>query len=253
MFNIYLKKKLIFNKLKINGRNNQGRIICYHRGGGSKQNYCRLDFNKYIWYIYAIVINEIYNCIKKTFMSLLLYTNGIFSFIPTIKKLFIGSIIYTGTGSNIKQKIGYILPIYNYLIGTHIHLLLINKEIISKYIRSPGTYGRISKNLGSYYILKLRSNYYFKVSLYSIATIGILLNTISIINYKTAGNSRYYGIKPHVRGVAMNPVDHPHGGGQGKTSGGRPSSSKWGWYTKGRKTYNLKWRRFSNKTYSFMN
>lgn len=249
--NFFFKKQLFFNKLKINGRSKQGYIICYHKAGGVKQNYCRLDFNKYIWYIYAIIIKKIYNCMYKTNVFFLSYTNGIFTLIPSIKKLDLGDIIYIGTGSNIKYKLGYTLPVYNYLVGTYVNLILLNKEVNAKYIRSAGTYGRVSRNVDNYYILKLRSYYYFKISFYTLATIGILNSKKLNLSYKNAGNNRHRGIKPNVRGVAMNPIDHPHGGGQGKTSGGRPSSSKWGWYTKGKKTYNLKKRRFSNKTYKF--
>jgi len=137
-----------------------------------------------------------------------------------------GYYIYIGNNSNITKKTGYTFPIYNYIIGTYIHLILLNKELYSKYIRASGTYARISKKLNNYYIIKLRSKYYFKISMYSIATYGVLNNKKINFNNSKAGVTRFYGIKPHVRGVAMNPIDHPHGGGQGKTSGGRPSSSR---------------------------
>lgn len=245
-----IEKLFKLNKLSLHGRNNQGRITLYHKGGRVKQSYYRLDFNKYIWYIFGLIIEEIYNCNRRNFMFLILYSNGILCYIPSIKHLFIGALFFNGNNRSIRLKKGTTLLFYKFPMGIYINLLLLNKEFYSKYIRSPGSYGRVIKRVGIYFIVKLRSKFYFQVMWYSQATIGIL-KAKKCLMFNKAGTLRYLGKRPSVRGVAMNPVDHPHGGGQGKTSGGRPSVSRWGWYTKGQKTCDLKWRRFSKKTLSF--
>lgn len=252
---LILKRWFKWHKLSLHGRNNTGSITVYHKGGSRKQLYFRLDFYKYIWYIYAIIIKEYYYAINKSFIFLLAYSNGLFNYILAVNKLYIGSVLFNGQLQFINyesNKLGITTKISNFAMGDYFHTLILNKSLSSKYIRTPGNYSKLTKKIDNYYIIKLRSKFYFKIFYYSFATFGSIKKKLLLkLKKKNAGINRHLGIKPHVRGVAMNPIDHPHGGGQGKTSGGRPSCSKWAWYTKGKKTSKLKWKTFVTKTFSF--
>ncbi len=235
------KKYLSWGKLRVAGRNNQNNIVCYHRGGGAKKKYIFIDFFNYIWNVYGIIFSVIYY--NKSFLNLIVFLNGFFIYRFSIQKLKIGDFIFSSTFSFLLNSNGFIFFIKNIPTG----LFISNLEILpfkkSQYVRSSGTFARIIASNNIYCLVRLKSYYIIKILINCICILGKLLNKNQNIKWKKASYYFYQGWRPVVRGVAMNPIDHPHGGGQGKTSGGRPSCSPWAWYTKGKKTRQLNKRR----------
>lgn len=222
------------------GRNNNGRITVYHRGGGHKKKYRFVDFKRSYDNISAEVLRIEYDPNRSTFIALVLYENGVLSYILAPNDLKVGDKIFSGTDVDI--SLGNTLPLRSIPIGSIIH----NIEYIpgkgGQLVRSAGTSAQlISKDENGFCLIRLPSGEDRLFPDTSKATIGILSNIDrkNIVIAK-AGRSRWLGRQPTVRGVAMNPVDHPHGGGQGKTSGGRPSVTPWSWPTKGQPTRSKK-------------
>lgn len=225
----YLKvKKLKINKKICSGRNSSGQIVIRRKGGGVKQNYRIIDLNRnllFFWNIPAMVLSIEYDPNRNNFISLILYGNGFYSYILHVKDLKIGQIILTNSFS---KYIGNRYPLIN---------ALINKKYcqILYYCRAAGTFIKfLGLNSKEEAILLLPSGKKIIINSNILATFGENSNEnfYQKFLYK-AGQSRHLNKRPKVRGVAMNPVDHPHGGGQGKTSGGRVSVTPWGVYTKG--------------------
>jgi len=233
-----LWKKNSINKLTIglskkSGRNNLGRITVFTKGGGHKQNYRKIDFKRSIINIPAIIIRNEYDPNRSAFISLICYKNGILSYILMPKNKKEGDIILTG--SNAEAKEGNCLLLKDVLIGTIIYNIELKPKNKAKLIRSAGNSALlISKRKDGYGIIRLSSGELRLISLLCKVNIGIISNIDhkNIINGK-AGYSRWKNRKPIVRGIAMNPVDHPHGG---RTKGGRPSVTPWGILTKGFRT-----------------
>lgn len=233
-------KNLVFGLKNNAGRNNLGRITVFHRGGGHKQKYRILDYKRNLYGNSAEVIRLEYDPNRTCFIALLRYLDGSFSYILAPHDLRIGSFITSGPEADI--SIGNTLPLKVMPVGTLVH----NIEYIpgkgGQVVRSAGTYAQlISKDNDGYCLIRLPSGETRLFSEKCLATVGILSN----IDHKNkvigkAGRSRWLGKRPVVRGVAMNPVDHPHGGGQGKTSGGRPSVTPWSRLTKGKPTRSKK-------------
>nr|YP_010165747.1 ribosomal protein L2 [Imasa heleensis]QRR29760.1 ribosomal protein L2 [Imasa heleensis] len=221
---------------KRGGRNNTGKITSYHIGGGNKVKYRKIDKYRDIFNIEAIIVRTEYDPNRSCFISLIGYSNGILSYITHTNGLKPGDIIASGT--SLEQRDGYRMMIKSILPGSPIHDIELDPSSGSKISRSAGCSSTLlSKGKDGYALVKLSSGELRKINLSSLATLGVSSN---INNRNTvlgkAGASRWMGRRPIVRGVAMNPVDHPHGGGEGKTSGGRCSVTPWGIITKGFKT-----------------
>lgn len=233
-------KSLTVGKTKKGGRNHSGRITAFHIGGGHKQKYRIIDFKRSIRNIPGVVQSIQYDPNRSAFIALICYNNGIISYILAPHNLKVGDIIEAG--SLVDIKIGNALAIEDIPVGTVIHNIEMKPGKGGQIARAAGTYATlIKKGNDGYSMIRLSSGEQRLVLSKNYATIGIVSN-IDNNNIKLgkAGTSRWLGRKPTVRGVAMNPVDHPHGGGEGRTSGGRPSVTPWGKPTKGHRTRNNK-------------
>lgn len=217
------------------GRNNMGRVTSFQRGGGHKRAYRVVDFKRRKHDISATVERLEYDPNRSAFIALIKYEDGELSYILAPQRLNVGDVVTAGERADIKP--GNAMPLKNIPIGTIVH----NVEM------KPGKGGQIGRSAGAYVQLvgkdsgmaqiKLRSGELRMVPASCMATIGAVSNPDhqnEVIG--KAGRNRWKGKRPHVRGTAMNPIDHPHGGGEGKTSGGRHPVTPWGKPTKGYKT-----------------
>ena len=234
-------KKLIQGFKRSNGRNNQGKITVRHRGGGHKRLYRLISFNR-SKQIKGIVSKITYDPNRSANIAYIEENlNSYFILAP--EGLTLNSIIDSSPEAEL--KIGNALPLKNIPIGSLIHNISLTPESKGKLIRSAGTSAQLIQKINNKYAkIRLSSGELKLILLSCYATLG----TVSNINHKKikigkAGRSRWLNRRPKVRGVAMNPVDHPHGGGEGKTSGGRPSVSPQGKITKGKPTRNKKKKR----------
>lgn len=220
---------------KTGGRNNQGRISVRHIGGGSKVKYRLIDFKRNKVGISAKVERIEYDPNRTALIALILYKDGERSYIIAPAELQVGSTIQSGEDSPI--SIGNCLPLRNIPVGTTIHCIEMKPGKGAQLLRSAGASGQLVAKDGAYVTIKLRSGEMRKILSTCRAVIGEVSNSENSLRaLGKAGAKRWRGIRPTVRGVAMNPVDHPHGGGEGKTSGGRHPVSPWGVPTKGYKT-----------------
>lgn len=226
---------LIQKSKKTGGRNNQGRITTRHIGGGHKKRYRIIDFNRDKDNIAARVERLEYDPNRNANIALLLYIDGERRYIIAPKDLKQGDPVMSGKDSSI--AIGNSLPIKNIPIGTQVHCIEMKPGKGAQIARSAGTVAQIVAIEGDYATVKLRSGEMRKIFSACKATIGEVGNSEhNLQSFGKAGAKRWLGVRPTVRGVAMNPIDHPHGGGEGKTSGGRHPVSPWGTPTKGYKT-----------------
>lgn len=217
------------------GRNNNGRITCRHQGGGHKQRYRLVDFKRNKDVCSATVERIEYDPNRSANIALVLYADGERRYIIAPKGLVAGDTI--ASGSNVAIKIGNTLPMENIPLGSVIHCIELKPLKGAQLARSAGTSAQLVAKDGNYITIRLRSGEMRKVLSNCRATIGQVSNVEnSLKKLGKAGAKRWRGVRPTVRGVAMNPVDHPHGGGEGKTSGGRHPVSPWGTPTKGYKT-----------------
>tara|TARA_Y100000748_G_C15491512_1_gene486667 strand:+ start:704 stop:1543 length:840 start_codon:yes stop_codon:yes gene_type:complete len=217
------------------GRNNQGRITTRHIGGGHKRKYRIIDFKRDKDNINAKVERLEYDPNRNANIALLLYSDGERRYIIAPKKLKAGDSVVSGKDSAI--NVGNSLPLKNIPVGTQVHCIEMKPGKGAQIARSAGTVAQIAALEGEYATLKLKSGEMRKINSNCRATIGEVGNSeYNLQSYGKAGAKRWLGIRPTVRGVAMNPIDHPHGGGEGKTSGGRDPVSPWGTPTKGYKT-----------------
>lgn len=223
------------SKTSINGRNNAGRITVRHRGGGHKRHYRVIDFTRLKDGITAKVERLEYDPNRSAHIALLLYADGERRYIIAPKGLKVGDIVSSGTDVSI--RIGNSLPLKNIPVGTVVHCVELKPGKGAQLARSAGASIQFLGREGSYALMRLRSGETRKVLAECRATIGEVGNSEnSLRKLGKAGAKRWRGIRPTVRGVAMNPVDHPHGGGEGRTSGGRDPVSPWGVPTKGYRT-----------------
>lgn len=228
-------KQLIEKQTKTAGRNNSGRITIRHRGGGHKQHYRMIDFKRDKDSIPAVVERIEYDPNRTANIALVCYKDGERRYIIAPKGLVVGSQINSGMGAQI--KIGDTLPLRNIPLGTIIHCIELLPGKGAQLARSAGTSVQLQARDGNYAQLRLRSGEIRKVHIDCRATIGEVSNAEhNLRSLGKAGAVRWRGIRPTVRGVAMNPVDHPHGGGEGKTSAGRHPVSPWGTPAKGYRT-----------------
>ncbi|WP_201556515.1 50S ribosomal protein L2 [Psychrobacter sp. 72-O-c] len=225
---------LLESKSKSGGRNNNGRITTRHIGGGHKQHYRIIDFKRTKDNIPATVERIEYDPNRTAHIALLKYADGERRYIIAPKKLAAGDTVYSGETSPIRP--GNCLPLKNIPLGTVIHNIELKIGKGAQMARSAGTSVQLLGRDGIYAILRMRSGETRRVHVNCRAVIGEVSNTEN--NLKSlgkAGASRWRGIRPSVRGVAMNPVDHPHGGGEGRNKGRHPTSP-WGQKSKGLKT-----------------
>jgi large subunit ribosomal protein L2 len=226
---------LLVKKTKTGGRNNAGRITTRHIGGGHKQQYRIIDFKRIKDNIEAKIETLEYDPNRSAFIALVLYTDGERRYIIAPSGVKAGDVIVSGANSPIKP--GNCLPIMNIPIGSTIHCVEMKPGKGAQMARSAGTSVQLIARDGTYATLRLRSGEMRKVLAECRAVIGEVSNSEhNLRSLGNAGAKRRRGVRPTVRGVAMNPIDHPHGGGEGKTSGGRHPVSPWGVPTKGYKT-----------------
>lgn len=220
---------------KTGGRNNMGRITTRHIGGGHKQFYRIIDFKRTKDGVPAKVERLEYDPNRSANIALLLYKDGERRYIIAPKGVKVGQELVSGSDAPI--KVGNALPLKNIPVGSTVHCIEMRPAKGAQLARSAGASCQLLARDAGYVTLRLRSGEMRKVSEECRATIGeVGNNEHNLRSYSKAGAKRWLGIRPTVRGVAMNPVDHPHGGGEGKTSGGRHPVSPWGLPTKGKKT-----------------
>ena len=229
------EKTLTIGLSKSGGRNNKGRVTARRRGGGHKRLYRLIDFKRNHFEIPAKVERIEYDPNRSAFIALLLYNDGKKSYILAPQRLAVGDTVVSSPKADIKP--GNALPLANIPVGTIIHNVELKPGKGGQIARSAGTYVQLVGRDQSYSILRLNSGEQRMTRSECMATIGAVSNPDNKnIKLAKAGRSRWLGRRPSVRGVAMNPIDHPHGGGEGKTSGGRHPVTPWGKPTKGKKT-----------------
>ena len=226
---------LLLPQSKKAGRNNHGRITMRHQGGGHKQHYRIVDFKRGKDGVTAKVERLEYDPNRSANIALLLYADGERRYIIAPKGVSADTQLVSGAEAPIKP--GNALPLRNIPVGTTIHCIEMLPGKGAQIARSAGASAQLLAREGSYAQLRLRSGEIRKVHVDCRATIGEVGNEEhNLRSIGKAGAKRWRGIRPTVRGVAMNPIDHPHGGGEGRTSSGRPPVSPWGTQTKGYKT-----------------
>lgn len=229
------EKSLIEPIKKTGGRNSRGKITCRHQGGGHKRAYRVIDFKRDKIGVPAKVASVEYDPNRSARIALLYYADGEKRYILAPLGLEVGAMV--NAGSDVDIRPGNALPIRNIPLGTTIHNIEMRPGKGAQLVRSAGSGAQLVAKEEKYAQVKLPSGEVRMVLMDCIATVGQVGNLDhENISIGKAGRSRWRGIRPSVRGVAMNPVDHPHGGGEGKTSGGRHPVSPWGQPTKGYKT-----------------
>ena len=228
-------KQLTEGLRKKGGRNNTGRITARRRGGGHKRRYRVIDFRRQKFDVTATVERIEYDPNRTAFIALIRYEDGEQSYIIAPQRLQIGDSVMSGKTADIKP--GNAMPMGNMPVGTIIHNVEMKPGKGAQIARSAGTYAQLIGKDQGYAQLRLSSGELRMVRGECMATIGAVSNPDQQnIKLGKAGRSRWLGKRPSVRGVAMNPIDHPHGGGEGRTSGGRHPVSPWGKPTKGKRT-----------------
>ena len=228
-------KTLTEGKTSKGGRNNMGRVTVRFRGGGHKQAYRIVDFKRRKLGVAAKVERLEYDPNRTAFIALVRYADGELSYILAPQRLSVGDEVISGEQVDVKP--GNAMPIANIPVGTIVHNVEMKIGKGGAIARSAGTYAQIVGRDQGYVILRLNSGEQRLVHGQCFATIGAVSNPDHMnISIGKAGRSRWLGRRPHNRGVTMNPIDHPHGGGEGRTSGGRHPVTPWGKPTKGKKT-----------------
>lgn len=229
------EKSLTVGLKKTGGRNNTGRITSWHKGGGHKKSYRLIDFKRNKADVLATVERIEYDPNRTAFIALIKYADDELSYIVAPNEVKVGDKLVSGEKVDVKP--GNAMPLKNVPIGTLVHNVELKSGKGAQLARSAGSYAQVAGKDSGYALLKLRSGEVRMVSLECYVTIGSVSNADQKnIKIGKAGRNRWLGKRSVVRGVAMNPVDHPHGGGEGKTSGGRHPVTPWGKCTKGKKT-----------------
>lgn len=226
---------LLDKKTRTGGRNNAGRISVRHHGGGHKQRYRIIDFKRGKIGVPAVVERLEYDPNRTAHIALLKYADGDRTYIIAPKGLKAGAVVVASEDAPISA--GNCLPLRNVPLGTQVHCIEMRPGKGAQMARAAGASAQLIARDGGYATLRLRSGEMRKVSVECRAVVGeVGNNEHSLRKLGKAGASRWRGVRPTVRGVVMNPVDHPHGGGEGRTSGGRHPVTPWGVPTKGHKT-----------------
>src|SRR6186713_28491 len=228
-------KALTEGKISNGGRNNTGRITVRFRGGGHKKSYRMVDFKRNKVDVPAVVERLEYDPNRTAFIALVKYQDGEQAYILAPQRLAAGDTVVAGNYVDVKP--GNVMPLGNMPVGTIIHNIEMKIGKGGQIARSAGTYAQLVGRDGAYVILRLNSGEQRLVHGRCLATVGAVSNPDNMnVSIGKAGRNRWKGWRGHVRGESMNPVDHPHGGGEGRTSGGRHPVSPWGFPTKGKKT-----------------
>ncbi len=229
------ERSLVRKLKRTGGRNNLGRITSFQRGGGHKRRYRVVDFKRNKWDIPAKVAAIEYDPNRSARLALLHYADGEKRYILAAQGLRVGDQVQTGRSAEIRP--GNALPLEVIPLGTIIHNVELKPGKGGQLVRSAGGGAQLMAREGKYAQIKLPSSETRRVLVSCLATVGQVGNLDhENVSLGKAGRSRWLGRRPNVRGVAMNPVDHPHGGGEGRTSGGRHPVTPWGVPTKGHKT-----------------
>jgi large subunit ribosomal protein L2 len=232
-------KDLTEGKHSSGGRNSNGRTTVRFRGGGHKQAYRKIDFKRRKFDVPAKVERLEYDPNRTGFIALLKYDDGELAYILAPQRLAVGDTVVAGEHVDVKP--GNAMPMANMPIGTIVHNIEFKVGKGGQLARSAGAYAQIVGRDQDYVILRLNSGEQRLVLGKCMASVGAVSNPDHMnISIGKAGRTRWMGRRPHNRGVAMNPIDHPHGGGEGRTSGGRHPVTPWGFPTKGKKTRNNK-------------
>ena len=228
-------KGLTEGKPHSGGRNNNGRTTSFFRGGGHKQSYRIVDFKRRKFDVPAVVERLEYDPNRTAFIALIKYSDGELAYILAPQRIKAGDSVVSGARVDIKP--GNAMPLAAIPVGTIVHNIEIKQGAGGKMSRAAGTYAQLVGKDAGYAQVKLQSGELRVVRAECMATIGAVSNADNMNQHiGKAGRSRWLGRRPHNRGVVMNPVDHPHGGGEGRTSGGRHPVTPWGKPTKGAKT-----------------
>ena len=234
------EKSLLAKKSKNAGRNNQGKITVRHHGGGNRQKYRIIDFKRKKDGVVGRVMAIEYDPNRTANIALIYYKDGTKSYILAPNGLLVGSEIMSG--ENAEAKVGNCLPLQNIPIGANVHAVELTPGLGAKMVRSAGNTAQLMAKEGKYATLRLPSDEMRRVPIMCRATLGIVGNgEHNLVNIGKAGRKRHMGIRPTVRGSVMNPNDHPHGGGEGKSPVGRDAPrTPWGKRAMGVKTRNNK-------------
>lgn len=233
------EKKLTVGLRKSGGRNNLGRMTVRHRGGGHRRLYRLIDFKRAKFGVVGVVERLEYDPNRTAFIALVQYEDGEKSYILAPQRLEVNDRVVAGEKVDI--KVGNAMPLANIPVGTIVHNIEMKPKKGGQLARSAGAYAQYVGRDAGMALLRLSSGEVRMVPLECMATVGAVSNPDQKnVSLGKAGRARWMGRRPHVRGVAMNPVDHPHGGGEGKTSGGRHPVTPWGKPTKGKKTRDKK-------------
>jgi large subunit ribosomal protein L2 len=220
---------------KTGGRNNRGRITAYHRGGGHKRSYRLIDFKRRKLGFPAVVERLEYDPNRTGFIALIKYEDGELSYILAPQRLAVGDTVIAAVAADVKP--GNAMQLSAIPVGTLVHNVELKPGKGGQVARSAGSYAQIVGRDQGYTVVRLNSGEQRKVLGTCFATIGAVSNPDHAnVSIGKAGRNRWLGKRPVNRGVAMNPIDHPHGGGEGRTSGGRHPVTPWGKPTKGKKT-----------------
>jgi large subunit ribosomal protein L2 len=228
-------KGLTEGKSHSGGRNNHGRTTSFFRGGGHKQSYRIVDFKRRKFDVPAVVERLEYDPNRTAFIALIKYADGELAYILAPQRIKAGDAVVSGLKVDIKP--GNAMPLAAIPVGTIVHNIELKQGAGGKMSRAAGTYAQLVGKDAGYAQVKLQSGELRVVRAECMATIGAVSNADNMNQHLgKAGRNRWLGRRPHNRGVVMNPVDHPHGGGEGRTSGGRHPVTPWGKPTKGYKT-----------------
>jgi large subunit ribosomal protein L2 len=232
-------KALTEGLTKSGGRNNMGRVTAFRHGGGHKRTYRKIDFKRRKWNVEATVQQLEYDPNRTAFIALIKYADGELSYIIAPQRLKAGDTIVAGERVDVKP--GNAMPLKSIPVGTIVHNIELKPLKGAQMARSAGTYAQVVGRDAGFAQLRMASGEVRMVQDVCMATIGAVSNPDNMNEvWGKAGRGIHMGRKPSVRGVAMNPVDHPHGGGEGKTSGGRHPVTPWGKKTRGPKTRKTK-------------
>ncbi len=232
-------KALTEGLTKSGGRNNMGRVTAFRHGGGHKRTYRIVDFKRRKWGVPATVERLEYDPNRTAFIALIKYQDGELAYIIAPQRLKAGDTVLAAERTDVKP--GNAMPLKSIPVGTIVHNVELKPLKGGQMARAAGSYAQVVGRDGGYVQLRLMSGEVRMVQDVCMATVGAVSNPDNMNeNWGKAGRSQWLGRRPSVRGVAMNPVDHPHGGGEGKTSGGRHPVTPWGKKTRGPKTRKTK-------------
>lgn len=247
-------KNMYISRKKLAGRSSDGTIILKHRGGGLKRHFKIIDFIRFFRFLPAKVIRIEYDTNRSLFLALILYINGCLSYILAPSLLKVNDFIFSNI--NLYLRAGNVFNLYRIPLGTFIHNVELRYNFGGLFVRAAGTAMQLLRKVGLFCLVRMPSKEERFLSLKNSAVLGrISYELKKFLKKKKAGINRLRGFKSVVRGVAMNPVDHPHGGGEGRTTAAQPSVTPWGLYTKGIRTTTrfkrrtiFKWGFFKRRT-----